>query len=439
MSPSKRVHEYPFKWREPLRRFASSLQAKSGFAHKESSCCQSYSQPSQGWLKVYAKRAYQIVKVLSAEIGPRLAGSEGEQKALEYAEEILNRCCGRVERMEYKCPRPVSFNPLIAFGAAALIWCGWAFPRHPQAMIEYLVAFFALPRLVRWLRGMRAPSARSYNLIGYAPQPKGAEATLILCAHIDSAWASRVGREWVANLRVALREMWLPSVVALGLLAIVKIAGDHLAWYPLQQPWWLFDPLVVVYAMTFGTLQLAITLLGWSKEVSPGAHDNASGVATVLTLAEHFAQQPPQRLALQYVLFTAEEGGLLGSKAFVKQTPLDERDTYVLNFDMVGSGQRLYYVRGADLFPPRFTDKRLNALLKEIVPDIKSRWYWYGGGSDFHSFLAKGIPATSLQTRGNRRAGSVYHTTGDTIEVIEPDTLERVVNTAVQVIRRLDA
>jgi hypothetical protein len=106
---------------------------------------------------------------------------------------------------------------------------------------------------------------------------------------------------------------------------------------------------------------------------------------------------------------------------------------------MVGSGQRLYYVRGADLFPPRFTDKRLNVLLKEIVPDIKSRWYWYGGGSDFHSFLAKGIPATSLQTRGNRRAGSAYHTTGDTIEVIEPDTLERVVNTAVQVIRRLDS
>ncbi|NIO68482.1 MAG: hypothetical protein GTN71_05400, partial [Anaerolineae bacterium] len=50
-----------------------------------------------------------------------------------------------------------------------------------------------------------------------------------------------------------------------------------------------------------------------------------------------------------------------------------------------------------------------------------------------------GIPASSLQTRGNRRAGSVYHTTGDTIEVIEPDTLERVVNTAVQVIRRLDS
>ena len=58
--------------------------------------------------------------------------------------------------------------------------------------------------------------------------------------------------------------------------------------------------------------------------------------------------------------------------------------------------------------------------------------------SDFHSFLAKGIPASSLQTRGNRQAGSVYHTTADTIKVIEPAALERVVNTAVQVIRRLD-
>ena len=49
------------------------------------------------------------------------------------------------------------------------------------------------------------------------------------------------------------------------------------------------------------------------------------------------------------------------------------------------------------------------------------------------------MPASSLQTIGNRRTGSVYHTTSDTIEVIEPDTLERVVNTAVQVIRRLDS
>jgi hypothetical protein len=31
----------------------------------------------------------------------------------------------------------------------------------------------------------------------------------------------------------------------------------------------------------------------------------------------------------------------------------------------------------------------------------------------------------------------VYHTTGDTVEVIEPEVLELVANTAVQVIRRL--
>jgi hypothetical protein len=45
------------------------------------------------------------------------------------------------------------------------------------------------------------------------------------------------------------------------------------------------------------------------------------------------------------------------------------------------------------------------------------------------------FPANQRQAR----TGGVYHTTGDTIKVIEPDTLERVVNTAVQVIRRLDS
>jgi len=51
-------------------------------------------------------------------------------------------------------------------------------------------------------------------------------------------------------------------------------------------------------------------------------------------------------------------------------------------------------------------------------------------------FSLRGVKALLF---GNRRDGSVYHTTGDTTEVIEPDTLERVVNTAVQVVRRLDS
>jgi hypothetical protein len=62
-----------------------------------------------------------------------------------------------------------------------------------------------------------------------------------------------------------------------------------------------------------------------------------------------------------------------------------------------------------------------------------------------HSFLAEadccaaGDTGLFPQTRGNRRSGSVYHTIGDTIKVIESDALERVMNTAVQVIRRLDS
>ncbi|MFB0545729.1 MAG: formylglycine-generating enzyme family protein [Anaerolineae bacterium] len=37
-----------------MRRFGSSFQAKSIFAHREPSCCQGYSQPSQGWLNAYS-------------------------------------------------------------------------------------------------------------------------------------------------------------------------------------------------------------------------------------------------------------------------------------------------------------------------------------------------------------------------------------------------
>jgi Zn-dependent M28 family amino/carboxypeptidase len=73
-------------------------------------------------------------------------------------------------------------------------------------------------------------------------------------------------------------------------------------------------------------------------QVYPGADDNASGTAVVLELARAFQnlEQKPKRTIL-FILFTAEEKGLLGSRYYVKNPifPLD-KTLAVINLDMLG-------------------------------------------------------------------------------------------------------
>jgi Zn-dependent M28 family amino/carboxypeptidase len=65
-----------------------------------------------------------------------------------------------------------------------------------------------------------------------------------------------------------------------------------------------------------------------------GALDNALGVASMIAAAEAFAQvRPRPRRSVMFVSVTAEEGGLLGSGAFVESPPVP-RASIVANFNV---------------------------------------------------------------------------------------------------------
>jgi len=67
-----------------------------------------------------------------------------------------------------------------------------------------------------------------------------------------------------------------------------------------------------------------------------GSRDNAVGTVTVLAAAQSLAQNPTKRSGL-FVLFTGEEKGLLGSKAFVDNCPVAlDKIVYCFNSDNGG-------------------------------------------------------------------------------------------------------
>lgn len=82
--------------------------------------------------------------------------------------------------------------------------------------------------------------------------------------------------------------------------------------------------------------------IGEGKEVDGdiignGANDNAAGTVAVVELAKHFAEIKDNKRSLMFMLFSAEEMGLQGSKYAAEKLKKDGIDLYaVLNLEMIG-------------------------------------------------------------------------------------------------------
>jgi Zn-dependent M28 family amino/carboxypeptidase len=132
-----------------------------------------------------------------------------------------------------------------------------------------------------------------------------------------------------------------------------------------------------------------------------GALDNALGVAAMIAAAEAFAlTRPAPRRSIMFVSVTAEEGGLLGSGAFVQNPPV-ERSRIVANFN-VDSPQPFGLTHdvaaiGIDLstLGDVFADViREHGLRPEGDPNPAAGSFYR---SDQLSFAKAGIPALYLQ------------------------------------------
>jgi uncharacterized membrane protein (UPF0136 family) len=142
----------------------------------------------------------------------------------------------------------------------------------------------------------------------------------------------------------------------------------------------------------------------------PGANDNASGVALLLELAAHYARPENQpAYSVVFLLFGAEEAGLVGSRYFVAHplVPLP-RIKFLVNLDLLGTGEEGATVVNGKVFEPAY--QRLTALndAHHYLPRLTARGR--AANSDHFPFSEAGVPAFFLYTRGGSTA---YHDVND--------------------------
>ncbi len=143
-----------------------------------------------------------------------------------------------------------------------------------------------------------------------------------------------------------------------------------------------------------------------------GAHDNASGTATVLNLANYY-QNHPSYYSIAFLLLSGEETGLRGSSYFAKNPliPL-EKIKLLINLDMMGGGDAgIMVVNGQHPLTKPFVDKMIEINNhNQYLDTIKTRPN--SANSDHFPFSEKGVPALFIFAMGGKTGN--YHHWSDT-------------------------
>lgn len=148
------------------------------------------------------------------------------------------------------------------------------------------------------------------------------------------------------------------------------------------------------------------------KAVFWGANDNASGIATVLSMANHFALPENQPdYSMVFIAFGGEEAGLIGSRHYVNSRPLVplSQTSFVLNLDLMGNGDEGITVVGGKEFDTAFSLLEAVNTGLEATPKVKKRGN--APNSDHYFFIKQGVPAFFIYTLGGPPH---YHDVNDT-------------------------
>jgi hypothetical protein len=152
----------------------------------------------------------------------------------------------------------------------------------------------------------------------------------------------------------------------------------------------------------------------------PGADDDASGVAVVLGVARALrALDARPRRTVMFILWTAEECGLLGSRAYVDRpvAPL-EQTRFVLQVEMVGAGRPDTLVTSPARFAPA---GRVSLAAAAERLGLSLAGDGCRGMSDHLPFARRGVPALVVTTAGEHPD---YHTVRDTPDRLRPAGIE---------------
>jgi hypothetical protein len=288
----------------------------------------------------------------------------------------------------------------------------------------------------------------SQNVVSPGTRPD-APARLVLSAHYDaaktgyvfSARSVKLAHRLSGRARVLLgpiRLIFWGVIVPLLLLTGLRMAGLEGALVSIAQ--------LAVIAVGLVTLALLIDIA--LSRIVPGACDNASAVAAVLSVAERLGSEPPANLDVWIVLPGAEECNAEGMACYMRahRRELDRERTYFVNLDSVSYGD-VHYQRSEGAIVNQAMDRRLVELCEQIADrqrtgedddDHPPRPIRHPFHTDALPAVVRGFRAISIVGAEDGVGPPYYHTFDDVPANVDGASIERAVQFTLDLVRAID-
>jgi hypothetical protein len=378
----------------------------------------------------------------------RRAGTDAERRAANWLAERL-RDGGRRVMVE-----PTYVHP--QYGLVHALHCAAGFAGSLVAIVQPAVGFgivlVAALSMYLDLNGRFYLARRlffrraSQNLVAPGKSPK-APARVFICAHYDAARTGaafqpkRVARASRLAARLSLpiapfRVLFWSLAILLPILG-ARMAGLDSGLISLLQ-------LVPTLVLLIGVFMLSDIEL---SDVVPGANDNASGVATALSLAEVLDADGAENLDVWVLLTGGEECQMEGMRSFVRshRKSIDRESTYFIVLDAVGSGT-VRYETGEGLAVTYDLDRRLVQLCAAVADADRENGNRFDAKPLRQAFATDALPARIAKLRATAITclddGSLlpanYHRPEDVPKRIDRSALDRAHDFTLELVRALD-
>jgi hypothetical protein len=343
-------------------------------------------------------------------IGPRRAGSESERRAARQLQQRLEEM-GREAHVEPTRVRPDYALANLVHAVAGIVGSVLSVYVPLAGLVltaaATVSAFGDLTGTFHLVRSLM-PARASQNVVSDEDEDK--PGLLVLVAHYDAPRRSLLS---APRLRAWPRWVFW-SLVVVTVCSVGRLAGLSATWFTVIQ----FIPTVVLIASTPLFADAAI------GDTSPGARDNAAGVATVLRLAQTYSGRLEHfNLMVVFTGASAEFG--LGFRQWLKRRKgqLDPSATAVISVDDVGGGDTLYAEKEGAVFV-----SRMHPMLLELASE-DGRATITREVSDAYIARASGLPALRITSES----------ADDPDKPPDADSLARTYDFAAALIERIDA
>jgi len=387
---------------------------------------------------------------------PRLAGTDGEKKAVKLTYDTFKEIGFKDDQIKKKS---FDFSDFYSTTLMKLIMTlnltlnlNLVLFLYIHVYLTMLLIIFILIIVYLIFRGLKHPeipgfwgeyfgeTINSTNVFTKIPAkkiPDNEAGNIIISAHLDSKSQS------INTLRrVRLYKLLLYSELALiGVFIfylIILLGNLDISFYITIYGTW-----ISIVLISFSNIYL---LFLNTHNKSPGALDNASGMAIVFELSSFFTKHPLTNFNIWFCQFSAEELGTMGSRVFVNEyeNQFVKGRVFQINFDMVSCkpdphNNRIEYSKsygiGIQRFIPPLLSKYLLLAAKKANLEVKGLHLSTGVHSDTIPFRLRKYDTIDITTGA---ASFFAHTVHDTVEKVDPKILYDTCNLVRETINLID-